>query len=203
MSHNRILPDDYVPEELIGVRQPMTHEEFEQLCREYRKMRLERTATGELIVIPPAGLQTSRCNSNLTYQLAAWSDEDNSGVCFGFATLFALENGARRAPYVAWVKREKWDSLTAEQKESFTRLCPDFVVEIHSPNIDLTQLYLKMVEYVENGVSLGWLIDPLKRQLYVYRPGHEVVILDNPETVSGDPFLPGFRLNLAELWSEE
>jgi len=202
MSHNRVLPDDYAPEELIGVRQPMTQEEFEQLCHKHRKMRLELTSTGELIVIPPADLQTSRRSANLTSQLASWASDGNSGVCFGFLTLFALTNGARRSPYVAWVKREKWDSLTAEEKEGFARFCPDFVVEIWSPNIDLIQLYLKMVEYVENGVSLGWLLDPSKRQVYVYRPDKEVVILDNPETVSGDPLLPEFELNLTELWFE-
>lgn len=202
MSRNLRLPDDYAPEELIGVRQPMTQEEFEELCRKYRKMRLELTSTGELIVVPPADLQTSRRSVNLTSQVAAWASDDNSGVCFGPLTLFALANGARRSPYVAWVKREKWDSLTAEEKEAFARFCPDFVVEIRSPNIDLTQLCHKMVEYVENGVSLGWLIDPSKRQVYVYRPDQEVVILDNPETVSGDPLLPGFEFKLTELWSE-
>ena len=103
---------------------------------------------------------------------------------------------------MAWLKREKWDSLTAEQKEGFARICPDFVGEIWSESTDLNQLYLKMVEYVENGVSLAWLIDPSKRQVNVYRPSEEVVVLDNPETVSADPLLPGFTLNLTELWSE-
>ena len=103
---------------------------------------------------------------------------------------------------MAWVKRGKWDSLTTEQKEGFARICPDFVVEIWSPSVDLTKLYLKMLEYVENGVSLGWLIHPSKRKVYVYRPNEEVITLDNPETVSGDPLLPGFTLILTELWSE-
>jgi len=101
---------------------------------------------------------------------------------------------------VAWIKSERWDSLTEQQKKKFAPICPDFVVELRSPSDNLTPLYLKMFEYIENGTYLGWLIDPVKRQAYVYRPEHEVVTLNNPETVSADPLLPGFTLNLTELW---
>ena len=185
MAHNLTQAEYPIPPELIGLRRPVTPEEFEELCAKYRDLRLELTSTGELIVMPPTGAETGRLNSNLTYQLGVWSKQDGTGVCFGSSAGFTLPNGAIREPDGSWIKRERWDSLTEQQKQKFAPFCPDFVVEIRSPSDTLTQLYLKMFEYMENGASLGWLIDPLKRQVYVYRPNQETVILDNPETVSG------------------
>jgi Uma2 family endonuclease len=153
--------------------------------------------------MPPTGSETGRSNFNLTTQLGVWSRQEGTGVGFGSNAGFTLPNGAIRSPDASWIKRERWDSLTKQQKEKFAPICPDFVVEIRSPSDSLTQLFLKMFEYVENGASLGWLIDPSKRQVYVYTPNEETMVLENPETVSGDPLLPGFKLELAELWSDE
>ena len=197
----QIQDDAYIPPELIGA-QGVTLEQFEELCRKYGKLRLELTSTGELIVMPPTGAETARENSNLTYQLEAWSRQDRTGVCFGNTAGFILPNGAIRSPDASWIKRERWDSLSEQQRKKFARFCPDFAVEIRSPSDTLTDLYLKMFEYLENGMSLGWLIDPFKRQVYVYRPNEQTVVLENPEMVSADPLLPGFTLNLTELWSE-
>ena len=199
----QIHDDAYVGPDLINVTQPVTPEQFEQLCRKYRKLRLELTSTGELIVMPPTGAESGKYNADLIYQLTAWTKKDTTGVCFANTAGFILLNGAIRSPDAAWITREKWDSLTDQQKERFGPWCPDFVIELRSPSNRLSELRNKMVEYMENGASLGWLIDPFKRQVYVYRPDEEVVILNNPETVSGDPLLPGFKLNLAELWSVE
>jgi len=198
----QIQDDAYIGPDLINITQPVTHEQFEQLCRKYRKLRLELTSTGELIVMPPTGAETARLNFNLLCQLGVWSRQDSSGICFSEAAGFILPNGAIRAPDAAWVKREKWDRLTDQQKKRFAPWCPDFVMELRSPSNSLSELHNKMLEYMETGTSLGWLIDPFKRQVYVYRPNEEVVVLDNPETVSADPLLPGFTLNLTELWSE-
>ena len=196
----QLQDDAYVGLDLIDVAQPVTQKQFEQLSRKYRKLRLELTSTGELIVMPPTGSETGRLNFNLTSQLAAWFSQLGAGVCFNSNAGFTLPNGAIRSPDVAWIKSERWDSLTEQQKKKFAPICPDFVVELRSPSDNLTPLYLKMFEYIENGTYLGWLIDPVKRQVYVYRPDHEVVTLNNPETVSADPVLPGFTLNLTELW---
>ena len=200
MARNLTQLDEYIPAELIGLRQPITPEEFEELCAKYRDLRLELTSTGELIVMPPAGSETGIRNFNLTSQLAAWFRQDDTGVCFVSSAGFTLPNGAIRSPDLAWIKREKWDNLTKEQKERFAPICPDFVIELRSPSDNLTQLYLKMFEYVSNGVSLGWLIDPFKRKVYVYRPNEETIVLENPETLSADPLLRGFKLNVRELW---
>jgi len=199
----RTLTDlDYpIPPELIALtHQSVTPEQFERLCGEYRELRLELTSTGELIVMPPTGSETGRSNADLTYQLMAWTRKDATGVCFDSSAGFTLPNGAIRSPDGSWIRRERWNSLTEKQKKTFAPICPDFAAEIRSSGDTLKDLYLKMFEYLENGASLGWLIDPFKRQVYIYEPNHEVVVLDNPETVSGDPLLPGFRLNLSTLW---
>jgi len=203
MAHNLTQIDDaYIPPELIGA-QGVTLEQFEELCRKYRKLRLELTSTGELIAMPPTGSETGRSNAHLTHQLITWTEKDGTGVCFGPVAGFILPNGAIRSPDASWIKREKWDSLTAQQRKKFAPFCPDFAIELRSPSDTLTELYLKMFEYLENGTLLGWLIDPFKRKVYVYRPGEEVVILDNPETVSADPLLSGFTLDLKKIWAVE
>lgn len=200
ISHN-LTPDDYIPPELIELtHQVLTPEQFEELCSEYTDLRLELTSTGELIIMPGTGFGTGRRNSNLTYQLEAWARMDGTGACCDSGVVFVLPNGACRSPDGSWVKREKFEHLTSEEQERFGRFPPDFVVELRSQSDRLTPLRNKMLEWIENGVSLAWLIDPFKRKVYVYRPNEEVIILDNPESVSGGPLLPGFTLNMTELW---
>lgn len=201
VEHNlRQLDDDYVPPELIGVTN-MTHEQFEQVCQQYRKLRLELTSTGELLVMPPTGALTGMRNADLSYQLMSWGKNDRTGICFGNTVGFILPNNAIREPDAAWIRREKWESLSEQQRERFVPFCPDFVVELRSRTDRLPVLLSKMEEYMANGASLGWLIDPSTRRVYVYWPHEEVIVLENPESVSGDPLLPGFVLNLTELWS--
>jgi Uma2 family endonuclease len=200
VSHN-LTPEDCIPPELIELtHRVLTPEQFEELCSEYTDLRLELTSTGELIIMPPTGSETGVRCADLTYQIIAWTRKDGSGVCFGSSAGFTVPNGAIRSPDGAWVKRERWDSLTKQEKQGFAPICPDFIVELSSPSDRPRTLHNKMLEWIENGASLGWLIDPLKRKVYVYRPNEELIILDNPETVSGDPLLPGFTLNLTELW---
>jgi Uma2 family endonuclease len=150
--------------------------------------------------MPGTGFQTGRRNSNLTYQLTAWAIKDGSGLCCDSSTIFALPNGARRAPDASWVKLEKLDNLSERQKEGFAPICPDFVVELRSPSDRSATLHDKMLEYIANGAALGWLIDPFARRVYVYRPDEELVILENPDVVHGDPVLPGFKLKMEDLW---
>ena len=200
MSHNLTQTDAHIPPELIAVTQSVTPKQFERLCRKYSDLRLELTSTGELIVMPPTGSETGRRNSNLTYQLEAWARRDGSGLCFSCSTLFALPNNARRSPDACWIRRERWECLSKREQEGFAPICPDFVVELRSKSDRVSQLCSKMDEYIANGSSLGWLIDPLTRRVHIYRHGQEPFILENPKTVSGDPLLPGFTLEMAELW---
>ena len=203
MSHKLVQPDEYIPPELAGLRQPITPEQFEEICRNHSELRLELTSTGELIVMPPTGSETSVRNADLIIQLGVWTKKDGTGICFESSNVFALPSGARRSPDAAWAKREKWESLTKRQKQGFAPICPDFVVELRSPTDRLPQLRKKMVEYIENGASLGWLIDPSEFRVYVYKPHHEVVILESPKTVSADPLLPGFTLSLIDIWQSD
>jgi len=195
------LPQDIGPLFTVNFKSiRLTAAQFEQLCSDNRDLRLELTAEGELIVMPPAGSKTGLRNARLNQRLANWADTDATGVCFDSSTGFTLPNGAKYSPDSAWIKRQRWDALTNKEQEGFAPLCPDFVVELRSHSDSVSRLQNKMQEYIENGALLAWLIDPLKRRLYIYRPDHDVEVLMDPETVSGDPLLRGFRLQLAELW---
>ena len=200
MARNLTQPDPLIPPDLIGLTRSVTPEQFERLCQEYSDLRLELTSTGELIVMPGTGFKTGVRNAYLTQQLGTWATKDGSGVCCDSSTIFALPNGARRSPDASWVKREKLDNLSERQQEGFAPICPDFVVELRSPSDSLPTLHSKMLEYLANGALLGWLIDPFKRRVYVYRPDQELVILENPKVVSGVPLLLGFELTMDRLW---
>ncbi len=199
MSHNLTQANALVPPELIGLRQ-LTPRQFERICQEYSELRLELTSTGELIVMPPTGSLTGTRNSNLTYQLETWARKNATGVCFDSSTLFTLPNNAIRSPDASWARRERWDFLSQREKERFAPICPDFVMELRSRTDRLPVLFDKMAEWIANGASLGWLIDPSTRRVYIYRPNEEVVVLENPESVSGEPLLPGFELRTTDLW---
>ena len=199
MTHNLTDLDEYIPPEVMELlHQSVTPEQYEELVYKH-DLRLELTSTGQLIVVPHAGSESGRRNADLTCQLVTWAKEDGTGVCFGSSGIFALPNGARRIADASWVRRETWDRLSKREQEGFGPFCPDFVVELRFLNERVNQLREKMVEYLENGASLGWLIDPYERRVYVYQPDHDLVIIQNPETLSGEPLLPGFRLNMAAL----
>jgi Uma2 family endonuclease len=178
----------------------LTDEQFFELCQINRDLRIERTVTGELLIMPPTGTETGGRNFRLNGQLYNWTEQDGTGVGFDSSTGFTLPNGAERSPDAAWVKLERWNALTPEQQKKFAPICPDFVVELRSPSDNLEPLKTKMQEYIDNGALLGWLIDRKNRQVYIYRPGVAVECLDNPATVSGDSVLPGFVLDLSKIW---
>lgn len=178
----------------------LTDDQFFQLCQENENIRLERTVKGELIIMPPAGGETSSSNAGLTAQIWIWNQQNKQGIVFDSSGGFKLPNGANRAPDVAWVKLERWNALSPEEQKKFPPLCPDFVVELLSPSDSLKETQDKMREYRDNGALLGWLINRKNRQVEIYRPGAEVEVLDSPTQVSGEPVLPGFVLNLASIW---
>jgi Uma2 family endonuclease len=178
---------------------PLDDDELLELCAMNRDLRIERTKEGELIIMSPTGGETGRRNFALIGQLAAWVARDGGGIGFDSSTGFILPNGAERVPDAAWVRRERWDALTPEQRRKFVPLCPDFVVELRSSSDDLAELQAKMEEYLSCGARLGWLIDADARRVLVYRPGRAVEALDDAATVAGDPELPGLVLNLAAL----
>jgi Uma2 family endonuclease len=200
MSQTAVVTGLDVPFKLNVRAMRLTEEQFARLCQENRDLRFELTAQQELVIMPPAGSETGQRNSTLTYDLVAWARGDHTGLVFDSSTGFTLPNGAIRSPDASWVRRERWDALSPDQREGFAPLCPDFVVELRSRTDRLSDLRDKMQEYLANGARLGWLIDPIDKRVYVYRPSQPVEELDNPTTLSGDPVLPGFVFHVRELW---
>ncbi|MCC5609302.1 Uma2 family endonuclease [Nostoc sp. CHAB 5834] len=178
----------------------LTDEQFFQLCQANRDLRFERTATGELIIMPPTGGETGNRNAGLTAQLWIWNEQYKMGIAFDSSTGFKLPNGADRSPDASWLRLERWNALTQEQQTRFIPLCPDFVVELLSPSDSLKVAQEKMREYIDNGVRLGWLINRKLRQVEIYRSEKEVEVLESPATVSGEDVLNGFVLNLGLVW---
>ncbi|HAN73571.1 MAG TPA: hypothetical protein DCQ51_14365 [Planktothrix sp. UBA8407] len=179
---------------------PITDEQFYQLCVANRELKLERTAKGDLIIMPPTGGTTGNRNFKLAQQLANWTDTDGTGIGFDSSTCFKLPKGADFSPDAAWIPLAKWHLLTPEQQEKFPPICPDFIIELRSPSDSLKPLQDKMQEYIDNGSRLGWLINPKNRQVEIYRQGKEKEILENPTTLSGEDVLPEFVLNLQLIW---
>jgi len=178
----------------------MSEEQFYEFCHRNPDLRIERTAKGEVIVMPPAFSDTGNRNNKLSYQLTRWAEQDGTGEVFDSSTGFTLPNGAVRSPDTSWIKLDRWNVLTDAQKASFAPICPDFVIELRSASDSLKSLQEKMQEYIENGVSLGLLIDCKGRTVYCYRTDGSVAVLSNPNLVSCDPELSGFTLQMAKIW---
>ena len=178
----------------------MDDEEFYQFCQINRELRIERTKEGDIIIMPPANTTTGGKNFELTGSFWAWVKLDGTGKGFDSSTGFTLPNGAKRSPDLSWIRNERWNALTEQERNRFAPICPDFVVELRSKPDSIKTLKAKMDEYIENGAQLGWLIDPMKKRVHIYRPNAVVEVLDNPQTVSGEPLLSGFTLDMQSLW---
>jgi Uma2 family endonuclease len=178
----------------------MTSEQFYEFCLANRDLRIERTATGEVIVMPPTFSDTGNRNFKVAVQLGIWAEKDGTGETFDSSASFTLPNGATRSPDASWIQSERWNALTDEQKASFAPICPDFVIELRSASDRLTTLQDKMQEYIDNGALLGFLIDRKERTLHLYRPNQAPQIIENPAEVQGNPELPGFTLRMSQIW---
>ena len=177
-----------------------TEAEFFDLCQANPNLRIEQTATGRLIIMPPASTESGGRNADLTADLVLWNRKTRAGKVFDSSAGFTLPNGARYAPDAAWIEKPRWDAVGAADRKRFAHICPDFVAELRSERDSLPVLRDKMREYIANGARLGWLIDPRRRKVEIFRPGCPVEVLDDPQTVSGDPELPGFVLDLTPIW---
>lgn len=177
----------------------LTDEQFEQICQANQDLKFERTAKGELVIVALTGGETGRRNLNLSGQLWLWNQQTGLGEGFDSSTGFRLPNGAIRSPDAAWVRLERWQTLTPEQRKKYVPLCPDFVVELRSASDELMDLQAKMQEYLENGLQLGWLVDPETQTVEVYRSNQAVELLEKPVNLSGESILPGFVLALTGI----
>ena len=179
---------------------PMTEDLFIAFCAQNSDMRIELTAEGVLEIMPPTFSITGSRNISISSQLHVWSEMDGRGVAFDSSAGFTLPNRAIRSPDASWVLRSRLAALSDEDKNHFIPICPDFVVELRSTTDRLSVVQAKMAEYIANGARLGWLIDPIARRVYVYRPNTPVEALDAPDTLSAEPELAGFALNLTPIW---
>ncbi|MFN7927337.1 MAG: Uma2 family endonuclease [Blastocatellia bacterium] len=195
-----ILEDDLAIN-LDGVLDHISDGAFFEMCRQNPDMRLEMTKEGNVIFMPPTGGETSGHNFDLILDFGAWVRKDGTGKGFESNALFILPDGAKRSPDMSWIKLERWNALPPEERKSFPHICPDFVLELCSPTDSLKAVKTKMQEYIENGVQLGWLIDPQQKKVYIYQPDKEVIELDRPASLSGEPLLNGFTLDLTRYFA--
>lgn len=200
-THQIVSPDPDAMVIYLGpLKNRLTDDEFFEFCILNGELRIEMTKEGEMIIMLPVGSEGGHRNFELTGKFAAWVEADGTGVGFDSSTGFILPNGAKRAPDLSWIRRERWDAIPRKQRKKFAPICPDFAVELRSETDRLPPLKAKMVEYIENGAELGWLIDPIEKKVYIYRPGAEVEILDHPKSISGEPTLKGLSLILAGIF---
>jgi Uma2 family endonuclease len=197
-----VLPDNTASARLIlDTPESLTEDAYFSFCEANPGLRLERTAKGEIVIVPPAGGESDYRSLEIAAELRNWAKRDARGIAFGSSVEFLLSDGAALSPDAAWVSNDKLARLSKEQRRRFLRLAPDFVAEIMSPSDRLPAAQAKMTEWLENGVSLGWLIDGDTRTIYIYRPNRSVEALQGVMTLAADGPLEGFTINLADLWA--
>jgi len=178
----------------------LSDDQFYQLCQINEDWKLEQTAKGELIIMPPVGAISGNRESDFNGYIWLWNLQTKLGKVFSSSTVFTLPNGGKRSPDVAWIVNERWESLNIQEKEKFAKICPDFIIELRSRTDSLSRLQEKMQEYLDSGLRLGWLIDPQNQQVEIYRQNQTVEIVSLPTTLSGEDILPGFILNMEIIW---
>ncbi len=178
----------------------MTDEQFFEFCQSNRDVRIERSSQGAVIIMPPTGWETGDKNAEITTQLRNWAKKDGRGKSADSSAGYKMPNGAIMSPDASWILKERLEKVSPNKRRKFLPLAPEFVIELRSESDSLSKLKEKMREYIENGVSLGWLVDAGERKIYVYRPNSEVETLENPTEISGEPLLQKFVLNLSEIW---
>ena len=178
----------------------LTDEAFYQLCQANPDVKFERSAQGELIIMSPTGGESGRRNADIAIDLGIWNRQTQLGYTFDSSTCFKLPNGAERSPDAAWIEASRWEALSPEARDKFPPIAPDFVIELRSSSDRLPTLQAKMQEYRDNGVRLGWLLNPQDQQVEIYRPGQDVEIRQSPTQLTGDPVLPGFTLPLNTIF---
>jgi len=178
----------------------LDEDQFFQLVSLNPDLPIEQNSQGEVVMMSPTGSAGGRRSGKIFQQLANWNDQHQRGEVFDAATLFRFPNNAALSPDASWVEKPRWERLTEEQQESIAPVCPNFVIELRSKTDRLKVLQEKLEEYLDNGVELGWIIDPLLSQVHIYAAGQPVQVLDRPETVVGTGCVQGFVLYLKGIF---
>lgn len=178
----------------------LTDEEFFEFCQDHRDLRIERDASHQITIMPPASSETGSYNSELTRQLANWNVDTRLGKTFDSSAGFTLLTGAMLSPDASWLAQARWDALSAADRRGFARICPDFVAELLSPSDRLTDTMRKMEHWLEAGARLAWLLVPATESAYIFEPGQPVrPVVGFDQLLPGEPVLPGFALELRRL----
>lgn len=175
-------------------------ESFEEFVALNPDLKVEQNANGEIVVVTPTGSEGASRNLEISVQLHGWA-KNFGGKTFDSSVLFSLPDGSKRGPDASWIAKDRWEALSPEDREAFAPICPDFVIELRSRSDRLSSLKQKMLDYISNGVRLGWLIDPFDRQVYIYRRNREIEIVSNPLSLSGEDVLPDFELDTSTVWA--
>jgi Uma2 family endonuclease len=182
----------------------MSEEEFFIFCQEMEAFHVERDANGTILIMEPSGAESGNFDLEVGSEVRDWSKQNKRGKTFGSSAGFTLPNDAVRSPDVAWIEMNRWKALPKAEREKFPHIAPDFVVEIRSKTDSLSRLKEKMIEYRDNGVRLGWLIDPISEVVWIYRSDETVDKVDSFEhKLLGEDVLQGFELRLADIWENE
>jgi Uma2 family endonuclease len=177
-------------------------DEYWEFCAANPDVRFERTAQGEIVIVPPAGMESEYRGTELVVKLGRWAKKDGRGKVVGSNTEFILPSGAARSPDAAWVSNAKLAKRTKEQRRKFPPLCPEFIVEVMSPSDRLKNAKEKMAEWMANGVKLGWLIDGDRQTVYIYRAGqNEPEKKTGIKRLVGEGPIAGFVLDLTDIWA--
>lgn len=194
-----VIDDIYLPATITA--SPMTDGEFAAFCAEHPDLFFEMTAEGEIIVLPPTYTTSGASCSRIGARLAVWAEQDGRGISCGSSAGYVLPNGARRSPDASWTLKSRINALDRQSRDGFWHLCPDFVIELQSVTDRPRLLREKMEEYMANGAQLGWLINPKKRSVAIYRPDRAVETLEGIDKVGGDGLVAGFVLELSFIWN--
>ncbi len=178
----------------------LTAEQFQELCAANPDRPLELTSAGILVIMSPVGGESGNSEIELGTDVTIWNRSTGLGKVFSSSTIFKLPSGSQRSPDLAWVELSRWEALAPEERKRFPPIAPDFVIELRSESDSLPELQQKMREYQDNGVRLGWLINPKGPTVEIYRLGQAVEVLQSPTSLSGEDVLPGFILNLSRIW---
>ncbi len=177
--------------------QQLNSEQFYALCMANKDLAMERSPEGELIIVSPVGGESGKREAQYIIKLGVWNERTGLGEVFSSSTVFSLPDGGDRSPDAAWVKRDRWQALTREERQKFPPICPDFVIELRSESDRLKPLQAKMQEYLDSGLRLGWLINPQDQSVEIYRAGKAVEVIRTPVNLSGEEVLPGFSLDIS------
>ena len=178
-------------------------DDFFEFCQEHSLLRIERNSHGEIIVMPPEGLQSGFIGSEIFVQLHRWAIKDGRGVALAEGVGMTLPDNSVLSPDACWIPNDRWKALSRKERQRFARVVPAFVIEVRSLSDRRRDLEEKMLVYMRNQVELGWLIDPQSKTVTIYSADRQLPSeLVDPDRVTGEGPVAGFVLELKQIYDQ-